>query len=182
MRAACGWLTAMGGIWLGNVQGIQKYSFIVQRPQDGACTELVRAVVGRGLYAVYLKPHQSPGPCVMWSGRTEEGSPVDLGEPPLRCSAGTGGQWCNTALGNKQLWLRDGWLCNMVAAVFHHHEGYISMCVCVCVTVLLHWPLFLYISTFWFLLVLFLTLSLVAPLHVAAIRYMQFSLSFSVST
>lgn len=86
MRAAC------SGGWPGNVRGIRKYSFIARRPQDRACAELVAVVVGRGLSALCLKPHQSPGPCVMRSGRAEEGSPLDSEEPPPRCRTGTGGQ------------------------------------------------------------------------------------------
>ena len=63
--------------------------------------------------SLYLKPHQSPEPGVMWSGRAEEGSPpLESGEPLRRCSTGTGGQWCKAALANKQLW-----------TVLCHHDG-----------------------------------------------------------
>lgn len=65
-----------------------------------------------GVCTLCLKPHHSPEPCVMWSGSAKEGSPLDSEEPPLRCSAGKGGQWCKAALGNKQLWLRVWWLLN----------------------------------------------------------------------
>lgn len=106
MRATC---CCWGGKERGNVEGIQKYSFIVSRPQDEALrwAELPCVVVGRGLYALYLKPHQSSGPCVMWSGLgRKEGSLMDSPEPPLKRTAGMGGQWCKAVPGNKQLWLR----------------------------------------------------------------------------
>ncbi|KAI9548125.1 hypothetical protein NQZ68_010344 [Dissostichus eleginoides] len=64
----------------------------VELCHDGACAELVCVVVGRGLYALYLKPHQRDEPCVMRSGRAEEGSPLESEEPPLRCRPGAGGQ------------------------------------------------------------------------------------------
>ena len=78
----------------------------------------------------------------MWSGWAEEGSPLDSEGPPPRCSAGTGGQWCKAAHGNKQLWLNR--------TVFCHHDGrdvcrciglsvfppfLFVLCVCVCVCV-----------------------------------------------
>lgn len=50
---------------MGNVKGIRKYSVLERRPQNGALVERLCVVVSRGLYALYLKPHQSPVPCVM---------------------------------------------------------------------------------------------------------------------
>lgn len=147
----------MGDVEQGNVEGAQKYSFIVRRPQDEACAVLVGAVVGRGLYALYLKPHQKPWPCVMWYGWAKEGSLLDSEEPPLRYIAGMGGRWCKLAFGNKQLWLRV-WRLLSGPVFCLHDDGDVCHCraylFCSCVTN--SWFCFLFVcwNLFFFLVCL----------------------------
>lgn len=126
------WEQHAGEVEQGNVEGIQKYSFIARWPQNEVCAVLVGVVVGRGLYALCLKPHQKPWPCVMWYGWAKEGSLLDSEEPPLRYSAGMGGRWCKLAFGNKQLWLRVWWLLSGPVFCLRHDGG-----VCHCKALLL---------------------------------------------
>lgn len=115
MRATCCWWWCGGGLGFGwgvkergNVEGIQKYSFIVSRPQDEALCWAGQRGCGPGVCTLLQpEPHQSSGACVIWSGPLgrEEASLVDPPEPPLKLATGMGGQWCKAAPGNKQLWL-----------------------------------------------------------------------------
>lgn len=75
IRATCG-----GRI----VRECRRLSKIFFHGEETAGWGLRCVVVGRGLYALYLKPHQSLRPWVMWSGRAKEGSPLDSEEPPMQ--------------------------------------------------------------------------------------------------